>query len=240
MKHIVSFSGGKDSTAMLLKIIEKNMQIDEIVFIDTTAEYPAMYKHIEKVEKRINTKITRLGFKNTFEFYMLHYEKTKGKSKGRKGYGWCGGLCRWGTTMKKQIFQQYIKEKYNNGIIEYQGIAADEEERLSKNKEKQWLVKYPLAEWNITEKQALEYCYAKGFDWSGLYEHLDRVSCWCCRNKNLKELKNIYKYMPMVWLKLKELESKINEPYKKDCSLGELESRFKKEIYIEENQLCMF
>ena len=35
MKHIVNFSGGKDSTAMLLKMIEKDMPIDEIIFCDT-------------------------------------------------------------------------------------------------------------------------------------------------------------------------------------------------------------
>ena len=34
MKHIVSFSGGKDSTAMLIMMIEKGMQIDEIVFAE--------------------------------------------------------------------------------------------------------------------------------------------------------------------------------------------------------------
>jgi tRNA(Ile)-lysidine synthase TilS/MesJ len=31
-RHIVSFSGGKDSTAMLLMMIEKGMPIDEIIF----------------------------------------------------------------------------------------------------------------------------------------------------------------------------------------------------------------
>ena len=31
MEHIVSFSGGKDSTAMLLMMLEKNMPIDEII-----------------------------------------------------------------------------------------------------------------------------------------------------------------------------------------------------------------
>ena len=30
MKHIVSFSGGKDSTAMLLRMLEENMPIDKI------------------------------------------------------------------------------------------------------------------------------------------------------------------------------------------------------------------
>ena len=53
IKHIVSFSGGKDSTAMLLKMIENNMLIDDIIFLDTTVEFPEMYEHISKVEKYI-------------------------------------------------------------------------------------------------------------------------------------------------------------------------------------------
>lgn len=235
-KHIVSFSGGKDSTAMLLMMIEKGMKVDEIVFIDTTAEFPAMYDHVSQVEKMVNRKITRLKFGNSFEFYMLDYIKTKGKAKGNKGYGWCGGMCRWGTTMKKQIFQRYVKEKYSNKIFEYQGIAADEQKRLRKNKDKKWIVKYPLAEWKITETKALTYCYSKSLTWDNLYRYLDRVSCWCCRNKNLKELKNIYLYMPETWSKMKELESDIGEQYRKECSLLELEKRF----YLEESQINMF
>ena len=53
MEHIVSFSGGKDSTAMLLMMLEKNMPIDEIIFCDTGKEFPQMYEHIEKVQKYI-------------------------------------------------------------------------------------------------------------------------------------------------------------------------------------------
>ena len=51
MRHIVSFSGGKDSTAMLLMMIEKKMQIDEIIFCDTTVEFPQMIEHIDQVEE---------------------------------------------------------------------------------------------------------------------------------------------------------------------------------------------
>ena len=43
VKHIVSFSGGKDSTAMLLMMLEKKMQVDEIIFCDTGKEFPQMY-----------------------------------------------------------------------------------------------------------------------------------------------------------------------------------------------------
>ncbi len=51
MKRIVSFSGGKDSTAMLIMMIEKNMPIDEIIFCDTGMEFPAMYDHIDRLSK---------------------------------------------------------------------------------------------------------------------------------------------------------------------------------------------
>ena len=79
MKHIVNFSGGKDSTAMLLKMIEKDMPIDEIIFCDTGKEFPEMYEHIEKVEKYINIPITKLKSMETFDELMFEHIKTKGK-----------------------------------------------------------------------------------------------------------------------------------------------------------------
>ncbi|WP_373078332.1 phosphoadenosine phosphosulfate reductase family protein [Fusobacterium varium] len=95
MKHIVSFSGGKDSTAMLLMMIEKGMEIDEIIFLDTGVEFPEMYKHIEKVEIYIDKKITKLKAENSYEFMMFDYEKKKGKNKGQKGYSWADFRNRW-------------------------------------------------------------------------------------------------------------------------------------------------
>ena len=69
MKHIVNFSGGKDSTAMLLKMIEKGMQIDDIIYCEIMAtstlgaEYPEMYEYLDKVDKyllqTIGKKITK-------------------------------------------------------------------------------------------------------------------------------------------------------------------------------------
>ena len=53
MENVISFSGGKDSTAMLLMMLEKNMPIDEIIFCDTGKEFPQMYDHIDKVQKYI-------------------------------------------------------------------------------------------------------------------------------------------------------------------------------------------
>lgn len=51
MKHLVSFSGGKDSTAMLLHMMELKYPIDEVINIDTGMEFPAMYAHIAQIRK---------------------------------------------------------------------------------------------------------------------------------------------------------------------------------------------
>lgn len=102
MKHIVSFSGGKDSTAMLLKMIEKNMRIDEIIFCDTGKEFPQMYEHIKKVEQYIKKPIIKLKAEKSFDYYMFEHIKTRGKNKGQAGYGWASGRCRWCTTLLKK------------------------------------------------------------------------------------------------------------------------------------------
>lgn len=43
--HAVSLSGGKDSTAMLLLMIERGMPIDTVISADTGTEFPEMYEH---------------------------------------------------------------------------------------------------------------------------------------------------------------------------------------------------
>ncbi len=43
--HAVSLSGGKDSTAMLLLMIERDMPIDLVLSADTDMEFQKMYEH---------------------------------------------------------------------------------------------------------------------------------------------------------------------------------------------------
>ena len=227
-KNIVSFSGGKDSTAMLLLMIEKNIKIDEIIFLDTGMEFPAMYQHIKQVERFIDRSITILRAEKSFEYMMLEYEKQRGKNKGQKGYSWPDFRNRWCTSyLKKQVIKKYLKKYKDYEIVEFHGIAVDEVKRLEKNNEKN--VRYPLAEWNITEKEALEYCYNMGFNWDGLYNNFDRVSCWCCPLKNLKELKTLYLKYPVLWDKLKEWEQKTYRKFRSDYDILDLEYKFKKE-----------
>lgn len=227
MKHIVSFSGGKDSTAMLLKMLENNMQIDEIIYCDTGKDFPQMYKHIDKVKKYIkekyNKEITILKSEKSFDYYMFEHIKTRGKNKGKKGYGWATMRARWCTTLlKSYVIDNYLKKYQKEGYIEYIGIAYDEQKRVKDKK-------YPLIDWKMTEKDCLKYCYNKGFDWGGLYEHFDRLSCWCCPLKNQKELKILYKYYPELWEKIKEMDKRSYNKFKTKYGIEYLEEKFKKQ-----------
>ena len=229
MKNIISFSGGKDSTAMLL-MLRESVQIDEIIFCDTGKEFPEMYDHIDKVEKYINMPITRLHPEHDFDYYMFDHVKTKGKRKGTCGYGWSNSLCRWCTTLlKTQVISKYLKQKYKNEeYIEYVGIAFDEFERYKNDPNK----KYPLIDWKITEGMALKYCYDKGFDWDGAYTKFNRFSCWCCPLKNQKELYIIYNFYPELWQQLKDMDEKAYNQFKKEYSVKDLEEKFKKYLNI--------
>lgn len=225
--HVVSFSGGKDSTAMLLRMIEENMPIDIILFCDTGLEFPEMYNHVDKVEKYIGRPITRLKANKDFMYYATEHEHVSG-GKLTKGYGYPALRARWCTrSLKLDVIDSYLKElKKDHEVIEYIGIAVDEPERI-KNKV------YPLVEWNMTEKECLSYCGERGFDWGGLYEIWSRVSCWCCPLQTLNSLRNLRKHRPELWERLKSMDEKMQNTGRPNInftiSLTDIERRFEVE-----------
>lgn len=152
-----------------------------------------------------------------FEYKMLEKEVHKRNGKIQHGYGLCGGRCRWGTTDKNKTIEKYLKEQYGQAYKEFIGIAFDETARIDKERSEHKLL--PLVDWKMTEKDCLEYCYNKGFYWNEngvkLYDVLDRVSCWCCANKNKKELENMRIYLPEYYLRYINLLKKIKQNNKK-------------------------
>lgn len=237
--HVVSFSGGKDSTAMLLKMVEKGMQVDCILFCDTGLEFPAMYNHIQEVEKRIGREITVVRAKEKFEYMMFDKPIARRMDSSvvqkyggtQNGYGWPGPRLRWCTErLKNEPRNKYIRalrEKYN--VIEYVGLAADEGYRLQRKCNQNPNHRHPLIEWGMTESDCLDYCKELGFTWNGLYDHFKRVSCWCCPLQSLTELRKLYRYYPSLWEKLKEWDKKTWRTFRVGYSVEQLEIRFELE-----------
>ena len=244
-KYVVNLSGGKDSTALLLMLLEKNLPIDYILFADTGKDFPQMITHLKELAEFIKKKypkapqIITLKCDKSFDYLMFKHIKTKGKNIGKCGYGWATMRNRWCTsTLKTAEINKFCKS-LNSDVVSYIGIATDEPNRLKsevitykgKDKQKHTITKaYPLDDWNITEAAALQYCYDNGFTWGGLYKHFDRVSCWCCPLKNLKELKILYQYYPELWQELKQMDERSFNHFRADYTVAQLEERFKREL----------
>ena len=216
--NIVSFSGGKDSTAMLICLIEDKIKIDDIVWFDCGEyEFPQMKEHIAKVEKMFSVKVSRVKTDLPFSHYMYKYLH----GDGRIGYGWPTPNLRWCTNFKINKIKQYLAQyrPYNQMI----GYSADEMRRVEKGKRqldsqkrKFFRNTYPLVEKGITEKRALEICKSYGFDWDGLYDVFDRVSCWCCPLQGIGDLAKLKNNYPEMYQKLIEMNEKSPNQFKND------------------------
>ena len=131
---VASFSGGKDSTAMVLHMIELGEQLDEVVTCDTGMEFPAMYEHIEKVCAIIEgagIKYTTLRADKSFEDMLLNQPPTDKRSV--LGYGWPGVHIRWCTKfLKTTLLRKYTAE--HPDAIQCVGLALDEQDRRERER----------------------------------------------------------------------------------------------------------
>ncbi len=239
---------------MLLRLLEKNYPLDAVVFYDSGMEFESIYHVKDRVKKLLDSKgieLVELHPTELFSYSMLERKiKYRNKDGYHYGYGWCGGPCRWATHMKTDTILKY-KRSLGEEVTDYVGIAADEPSRFNRQNSDSGK-RMPLVEWGMTEADCLKFCHDRNVYWieeckesvSGyidLYDILDRVSCWCCANKNLKELRNIYLYLPKYWDRLKELQTKIDRPFKgfykgQPRGIFELEKRFEDEKKKEDKQ----
>jgi len=242
--HAVSLSGGKDSSALLLLMLEKDMPIDCVLYADTGMEFPEMEAHIAKLDALLfrerGIHITTLRHPQGFEWLMFDVPLQKERAINRRiamgqsltGYGWPGMRVRWCTGQLKThlIAKEVNRLKKEKSALNYIGIAADETWRC-KGEE------YPLVDWKITEAQALQICYDRGYDWGGLYEIYHRCSCWCCPLQRIDELRKLRRHHPELWARLRDMDNRARAmfgpgplgQFKKDWTVERLEERFARE-----------
>lgn len=212
MNNIISFSGGKDSTAMALEMLERGEEIHSVVGFDTGWEFPQMMSHWDKFESYTGLEIVRLKPKQPFDYWLFDRPicHRGEKEPYRYGNGWPSSRRRWCTREKVNAIERHPKSI--GGKVVCIGYAADERDRLLNPtlKEKKYPTRYPLIEWDIDEAQALKICKKHGFDWGGLYDHFRRVSCFCCPLKPLPELRTLRTHFPDLWQTMKDWDKRCN------------------------------
>ena len=234
--NIVSVSGGKDSTAMVEMMVERGERIHSVVYCDMAPwEFPAMHDHIRAVERSIGIPIVRVKPRWN-PVYMLTEKPVikRGTSEVyRHGNNWPSAMRRWCTREKMNALHRYLKTI--PGAVSCVGIAADETDRLDtvEAKTRKVTIRHPLVEYDVTEPEALQYCYDKGYDWGGLYEIFGRVSCFCCPLQPIGEVRKVRKLFPDLWAKMLKWDAMIDRSwgvgFKGDKTVHDLERRFASE-----------
>ncbi|HQJ51927.1 MAG TPA: phosphoadenosine phosphosulfate reductase family protein [Anaerolineae bacterium] len=113
VRHILSLSGGKDSTALALYLRDKVPEL-EYVFCDTEKELPETYEYLDRIEAHLGVRIVRLKHDGRdFDHHL----------KNRHGF-LPSPLNRWCTEhLKLRPFEHYVR---SDEVVNYVGLRADE------------------------------------------------------------------------------------------------------------------
>jgi 3'-phosphoadenosine 5'-phosphosulfate sulfotransferase (PAPS reductase)/FAD synthetase len=111
-RHILSLSGGKDSTALAAYMKDRVPEM-EYVFCDTKKELPETYEYLDKIEAYLGRKIVRLSDDRGFD----HWLRIKGGYLPSSPFRWCT------EYLKIKPFEKYVG---NDQVRLYVGIRADE------------------------------------------------------------------------------------------------------------------
>lgn len=221
-RHVVSITTGKYSTALLLRMVEKNMPIDAVLYADTGMELLEAYEHLEKLDQWLcqerGIHITRLKHPHSFEYLLLetpeisNYQRTKRKrpSIPLVGNGWPSLRKRWCCTemVDNVIDREICHMEQENGVIQYIPITPRYKHLIAPHKHHS-VVRYPFMEWNDDCQNASSYCWMKGFSLYQNQAHSSDCPCWCCPFRMRIYQAKLRESDPALWHQLLELERRV-------------------------------
>lgn len=225
--HILSLSGGKDSTALAFFMKDNMSEIFKnlkLVFFDTECDLSETYEYLNKIEMYLNKKIEYVKPELSFEqLYQIY------KFIPSIQYRWCT------TGMKTNPFRKYMNKlinEYNAQKIHlYVGIRSDEPTRIE-NYQKQHIetddgilkTHYPLAEHGLIKQDVFDILTNSGIGFPEYYEWRSRSGCYFCFFQKKIEWINLLERHPKLFEKALYFE-KIggkNFTWCQDMSLEEL------------------
>lgn len=184
---IVSFSGGKDSTATADVVIKAlaNPKITHL-FGNTTLEFPMTIDYAERYRKNHPLAEFRIA-KNTDQNF---YEVCKEIGPPARMMRWCCSMFKTGPitrVLNRKFGDKQILTFY--GIRKNESVSRSKYSRVTENTEtvkiQKQTVASPIFEWK--DLDVWIYLLSEKVDFNDAYRlGYDRVGCWCCPNNNLR------------------------------------------------------
>ena len=186
-RMIVSFSGGKDSTATADVVIKAlaNPKITHL-FGNTTLEFPMTIEYAERYRKNHPLAEFRIA-KNTDQNF---YEVCKEIGPPARMMRWCCSMFKTGPitrVLNRKFGDKQILTFY--GIRKNESVSRSKYSRVTENTEtvkiQKQTVASPIFEWK--DLDVWLYLLSEKVDFNDAYRlGYDRVGCWCCPNNNLR------------------------------------------------------
>lgn len=230
VRHILSLSGGKDSTALAIYLHNRIPNL-EYVFCDTGEELPETYEYLDILEAFLGKQVTRLNPDRPFEHYLQIYRGVLPDARTR----WCT------RKLKIEPFERFIGDE---PCINYIGIRADELHRKGYISTKPNITaKYPFIEDGIRKEDVIRILNESGLGLPAYYEWRSRSGCYFCFFQQRVEWVGLLENHPdlyaraMQYEKNKETETGEQYTWSQRESLRELQRPERiKQIYAENEQ----
>ena len=167
VRHILSLSGGKDSTALALYMRDRVPEM-EYVFCDTGEELQETYDYLRKIEAHLGKEITFLNPDRPFVHYLHIYRDVLPDPRTR----WCTRM------LKLKPFEKHVGK---NPVTLYVGIRADEPNRTGYVSTKPNITsRFPFVEDGLRHGDIMRILNDSGLGLPEYYSWRSRSGCYFC------------------------------------------------------------
>jgi len=195
LRHIVGLSGGKDSTAMALRLAEVEPRDYTYICTPTKNEPAEMEQHWSNLECLIGNPIVRLT--NGTLVQLIEQQNALPSHRMR----WC--------TRKLKIEPTVAYIKANSPAILYVGLRADESEQERTGIYGSDVVSdFPFRRWGWTEPDVWDYLHHRGVTIPV------RTDCEWCFDQTLREWRKLYRDNPDSYMRAARYEQQTGHTFR--------------------------
>ena len=192
-RHILSLSGGKDSTALALYMRDRVPDM-EYAFCDTGEELQETYDYLLKIEAHLGKEIKRLNPDRPFKHYLQIYREVLPDPRTR----WCTRM------LKLRPFERYVGD---DPVVLYVGIRADEPHRTGYISTKPNITsRFPFVEDGLRKDDVMRVLADSGLGLPGYYDWRSRSGCYFCFFQQRREWIGLLEKHPDLYERAMEFE----------------------------------
>lgn len=184
-RHVLSLSGGKDSTALAIYLRDRVPQM-EYVFCDTHKELTETYEYLDRLEVFLGKPIVRLSDERGFDHWLEVYGGYLPSSRMR----WCTKM------LKIKPFERYVGDDH---VLMYVGIRADEDRSAYISTKPNIKAVMPFKDDGITLEGVHRILESSGVGVPAYYDWRTRSGCYFCFFQRKKEWAELSRRHPQLY-----------------------------------------